>query len=140
MKEINQPVEEAQSVENPSQRKKDAIELIRSYVTCSNERQREIKEEGTPLTAQVAGRALGTENGTTQKVSADRASPRPRTRDREWYHSESDHDQGGHWSPRTIGQAMKMIYPNLGCVRKLIRLQQEFRILKSPKEPVCRST
>ncbi|GJS56186.1 reverse transcriptase domain-containing protein [Tanacetum coccineum] len=70
------------SVENPSQRKKDASELIRSYVTCSSERQQEIEEEWD---------------------TADRASPRPRTRDREWYHSESDHDQGGHWKYKNHG-------------------------------------
>ncbi|GJY01717.1 reverse transcriptase domain-containing protein [Tanacetum coccineum] len=33
----------------------------------------------------------------------DRASRRPCTRDRERYHSESDHDQGGHWKSKKHG-------------------------------------
>ncbi|GJW64916.1 hypothetical protein Tco_0116800 [Tanacetum coccineum] len=35
----------SRSAETPSQRRKDAWELIRSYVTCSSKRQQEIKEE-----------------------------------------------------------------------------------------------
>nr|GFC68584.1 hypothetical protein [Tanacetum cinerariifolium] len=66
----------SRSAENPSRRKKDARELIRSYVTCSSKRQEEIKEECD---------------------AADRVRSRPRTRDEERYHLENDHDQGRHW-------------------------------------------
>ncbi|GKD48071.1 hypothetical protein Tco_1277047 [Tanacetum coccineum] len=52
------------------------MELIRSYVTCSSERQQEIKEEWD---------------------AAVRASRKPRTWNEEGYHLENDHDQGGHW-------------------------------------------
>ncbi|GJR47768.1 RNA-directed DNA polymerase, eukaryota, reverse transcriptase zinc-binding domain protein [Tanacetum coccineum] len=62
--------------ENPSRRRKDARELIRSYATCSSERQQEIEEEWD---------------------AGDRASRRSRTWNEELYHSENDHDQGGHW-------------------------------------------
>nr|GEV10234.1 reverse transcriptase domain-containing protein [Tanacetum cinerariifolium] len=80
---------------------------------------KKLKKNVMPLTAQVAGRALGTKNDTTQKMITIRA------------------DTG---NPKSIGQTMKTIYPNLGCVRKLIRLRQGFRISKSLKGPVCRST
>ncbi|GJZ27744.1 reverse transcriptase domain-containing protein [Tanacetum coccineum] len=65
--------------ENPSRRRKDARELIRSYVTCSSERQQEIEEEWDV---------------------ADRASRRSRTWNEELYHLENDHDQGGHWKSK----------------------------------------
>ncbi|GJW33019.1 putative reverse transcriptase domain-containing protein [Tanacetum coccineum] len=73
-----------------------------------------LKKNEMPLTAQAAVRTIETKNGTTEKMITIMA------------------DTG---SLRSIGQAMKMIYPNLGCVRKLIRLRQGFEILKSPKGP-----
>ncbi|GJU05749.1 hypothetical protein Tco_1122179 [Tanacetum coccineum] len=51
------------SAKNHSRRKKDARELIRSYVTCSSEHQHEIEEEWD---------------------ATDYASRRPRTQDEEW--------------------------------------------------------
>ncbi|GJS36019.1 hypothetical protein Tco_0534401 [Tanacetum coccineum] len=67
------------SAETPSQRRKDARELIRSYVTCSSKRQQEIEEEWN---------------------TADRASRKPYTRTEEPYYSENDHDQGGRWKSK----------------------------------------
>ncbi|GJW73615.1 hypothetical protein Tco_0132985 [Tanacetum coccineum] len=84
----------SKSAETLSRRRKDARELIRGYVTCSSERQQEIKEEWD---------------------AADRASRRPYTRTKELYHSENNHDQGGHWKskkrsiPRNYSQQNKYI-------------------------------
>ncbi|GKD75013.1 hypothetical protein Tco_1333295 [Tanacetum coccineum] len=68
---------------------------------------RKLKNNGMPLTAQVADRALGTKNGTTQKMITIKA------------------DTG---SPRSIGQAMKMTYPNLG------NYSQQNKYIKDPVE------
>ncbi|GKD74026.1 hypothetical protein Tco_1332308 [Tanacetum coccineum] len=68
----------SRSAETPSQRRKDARELIRSYVTCSSKRQQEIEEEWN---------------------TADCESRRS-TRTKEMYDSENDHDQGGHWKSK----------------------------------------
>ncbi|GKC34850.1 hypothetical protein Tco_1047234 [Tanacetum coccineum] len=103
----------SRSAENPSRRRKDARELIQSYITCSSERQQEIEQEWD---------------------AADRASRRPHTRNEERYHLENDHDMADTGSLRSIGQTMKMIYPNLGCARKLISLRQGFRILSIHRE------
>ncbi|GKE25320.1 hypothetical protein Tco_1436832 [Tanacetum coccineum] len=67
------------SAETPSQRRRDARELIRSYVTCSSKRQQEIKEEWN---------------------IADRESRMSYTQSKELYDSESDHDLGGHWKSK----------------------------------------
>ncbi|GJT06027.1 reverse transcriptase domain-containing protein [Tanacetum coccineum] len=69
----------SRSAETPRQRRRDARELIRSYVTCSSKHQQEIKEEWN---------------------TADRASRKPYTRTEELYYSENDHDQGGHWKSK----------------------------------------
>nr|GEX16183.1 mitochondrial glycoprotein [Tanacetum cinerariifolium] len=69
----------SKSAETPSQRRNDAREIIRSYVTCSSKRQQEIKEEWN---------------------SADRTSRRSYTGTEELYYSENDHDQGGHWKSK----------------------------------------
>ncbi|GJV71266.1 hypothetical protein Tco_1491261 [Tanacetum coccineum] len=69
----------SRSAETPSQRRKDARELIRSYVTCSSKRQQEIEEEWN---------------------TADRTSRRLHTRTEERYYSENDHDQSGHWKSK----------------------------------------
>nr|GEV87432.1 reverse transcriptase domain-containing protein [Tanacetum cinerariifolium] len=69
----------SRSAETPSQRRKDARELIRSYVTCSSKRHQEIEEEWN---------------------TADRASHMPYTRIEELYYSKNDHDQGGHWNSK----------------------------------------
>nr|GEV39821.1 reverse transcriptase domain-containing protein [Tanacetum cinerariifolium] len=75
---------------------------------------RKLKKNGMPLTAKAVCRALGTKNDTTQIMITIKA---------------------GTESPKSIGQDMKMIYPNLGCVRKLIHLRQGFGISKSPRGP-----
>ncbi|GJS78897.1 hypothetical protein Tco_0728778 [Tanacetum coccineum] len=67
------------SAEDPNHRKKDARSLIRSYVTCFSERQREIKEEW---------------------YAVDHASRMPLARTKEAYLSEDENDQGGHWKSR----------------------------------------
>ncbi|GJW61991.1 hypothetical protein Tco_0111326 [Tanacetum coccineum] len=65
------------SGETPSQRRKDSRELIRSYVTCSRKRQREIKEEWN---------------------TAGRASRKSQTE--ELYYSENGRDQSGRWKSK----------------------------------------
>ncbi|GKF18045.1 reverse transcriptase domain-containing protein [Tanacetum coccineum] len=60
-------------------RRKDVRDLIQRYVTCSSERQREIKEEWN---------------------AADHASRMPPARNKELYLLENDHDQGGHWKSK----------------------------------------
>ncbi|GJU13548.1 hypothetical protein Tco_1135944 [Tanacetum coccineum] len=67
----------SRSAENPSRRRKDDRELIRSYVTCSSERQQEIEKEWD---------------------AADRASRRQPAQNKEAYLSEND--QGGHWKSK----------------------------------------
>ncbi|GJY49942.1 hypothetical protein Tco_0439898 [Tanacetum coccineum] len=69
----------SRSAETPSQRRKNARELIRSYVTCSSKSQQEIKEEWN---------------------TADNESRRSYTRTKELYDSENDHDLGGHWKSK----------------------------------------
>ncbi|GJY01569.1 hypothetical protein Tco_0359721 [Tanacetum coccineum] len=69
----------SRSVEDPNRRKKDARNLIQSYVTCSSEHQREIEEEWD---------------------AADRASRRQPAQIEETYLSENENDQGGHWKSR----------------------------------------
>ncbi|GJY09034.1 hypothetical protein Tco_0377219 [Tanacetum coccineum] len=64
------------SAKNPNRRKKDARSLIRSYVICSSERQREIEEEW---------------------YAADCANRRQLARTKEAYLSKDENDQGGHW-------------------------------------------
>ncbi|GJW97827.1 hypothetical protein Tco_0179635 [Tanacetum coccineum] len=78
-KRVSRKRSTSRSAKTPSQRRKDARELIRSYVTCSSKRQQEIKEEWN---------------------IADRASRRPYTRTEQLYYSENDHDQGGHWKSK----------------------------------------
>nr|GEX76679.1 reverse transcriptase domain-containing protein [Tanacetum cinerariifolium] len=78
-KHISRKRSTSMSTETPSQRRKDAKELIRSYVTCSSKRQQEIEEEWNIV---------------------DRASHRPYTRSEELYYSENNHDQGGHWKSK----------------------------------------
>ncbi|GKA62355.1 hypothetical protein Tco_0761874 [Tanacetum coccineum] len=63
------------SVEDPNHRKKEARNLIRSYVTCSSERQIEIEREWD---------------------AAVRANPRQSARAEETCLSENEHDRGGH--------------------------------------------
>ncbi|GJX11770.1 reverse transcriptase domain-containing protein [Tanacetum coccineum] len=67
------------STKDPNRRKKDAINLIRSYVTCSSEHQREIEEEWD---------------------TADRASRRHPARTEDSYLSKNENDRGGHWKSR----------------------------------------
>ncbi|GKC43291.1 hypothetical protein Tco_1061013, partial [Tanacetum coccineum] len=55
------------------------MDVIQSYVTCSSERQRKIKEEWD---------------------AADRSSHMPPTQTEELYLSENDHDQGGHYKSK----------------------------------------
>nr|GEW09266.1 hypothetical protein [Tanacetum cinerariifolium] len=65
--------------EDLNRRKEDARSLIRSYVTCSSERRREIEEEW---------------------YAADRANRRQLARIKEAYLSEDENNQGGHWKSR----------------------------------------
>ncbi|GJY10321.1 reverse transcriptase domain-containing protein [Tanacetum coccineum] len=67
------------SAEDPNRRKKDARSLIRSYVTCSSERQSDIEEEW---------------------YAVDRANCRQLAWTKEAYLSEDENDQGGHWKSR----------------------------------------
>ncbi|GKB19995.1 hypothetical protein Tco_0853918 [Tanacetum coccineum] len=60
---------------DPDRRKREAKNLIRSYVTCSSERQREIKREW---------------------YVADRANRKKSTQDEETYLFESENDGGGY--------------------------------------------
>ncbi|GJX04093.1 reverse transcriptase domain-containing protein [Tanacetum coccineum] len=62
-----------------AKKRKNARELIRSYVTCSSKRQQEIKEEWN---------------------TADRESRRSYTRTKELYYSKNDHYLGGHWKSK----------------------------------------
>nr|GEY14586.1 reverse transcriptase domain-containing protein [Tanacetum cinerariifolium] len=78
-KHISRKKSTSMSTETSSQRRKDAKELIRSYVTCSSKRQQELEEEWNIV---------------------DRASHRPYTRSEELYYSENDHDQSGHWKSK----------------------------------------
>ncbi|GJS08656.1 hypothetical protein Tco_0365452 [Tanacetum coccineum] len=71
------------SVEDPNHRRKEIRNLARSYVTCSNERQREIKEEWD---------------------AANRANRRQPTRIEESYLSKNEHDRGGHWKSKSKKQ------------------------------------
>ncbi|GJV34948.1 hypothetical protein Tco_1407425 [Tanacetum coccineum] len=63
------------SGEDPNHRKKEARDLIRSYVTCSNERQREIEREWD---------------------AADHAKRAKHARTEETCLLENEHDRGGH--------------------------------------------
>ncbi|GJU18123.1 hypothetical protein Tco_1146089 [Tanacetum coccineum] len=67
------------SAVDQNRRKKDARSLIQSYVTCSSEHQREIKEEWD---------------------ASDHASRRQLAQTEEAYLSENENDQGGHWKSR----------------------------------------
>ncbi|GJS13202.1 reverse transcriptase domain-containing protein [Tanacetum coccineum] len=78
-KHVSRKRSATRSAKNLSRKRKDARELIRSYVTCSSERQQEIEEEWD---------------------AADRESRRSHTRTEERYHSENDCDRGGHWKSK----------------------------------------
>nr|GEX13897.1 protein fizzy-related 2 [Tanacetum cinerariifolium] len=65
--------------EDLNRRKEDARSLIRSYITCSSERRREIEEEW---------------------YAADRVNRRQLARTKEAYLSEDENDQGGHFKSR----------------------------------------
>ncbi|GJS96825.1 hypothetical protein Tco_0803793 [Tanacetum coccineum] len=69
----------SRSAETSSQIRKDARELIRSYVMCSSKLQQEIEEEWN---------------------TADRESRMSYTQTKELYDSENDHDQCGHWKSK----------------------------------------
>nr|GEY61816.1 hypothetical protein [Tanacetum cinerariifolium] len=64
------------SGEDLNRRKKEARDLIRSYVTCSSERQIEIEREWD---------------------ATDRVKRAKHARTEETYLSENEHDRGGHW-------------------------------------------
>ncbi|GKA71205.1 reverse transcriptase domain-containing protein [Tanacetum coccineum] len=66
----------SRSTKDSSHRRKEARNLIRSYVTCFSERQREIKREWD---------------------TSDRANHRQPVRTEKTYLSENEHDQGEHW-------------------------------------------
>ncbi|GJY39900.1 hypothetical protein Tco_0426264 [Tanacetum coccineum] len=68
------------SVEDPSHRRREARNLVRSYVTCSSERQRKIGREWD---------------------AADRANRRQAAPTEETYPSESEHGQGGRWKSKS---------------------------------------
>ncbi|GJX48552.1 hypothetical protein Tco_0273742 [Tanacetum coccineum] len=70
---------------DPDRRKREARNLVRSYATCSSERQREIKREW---------------------YAADRENRKKSTQDEETYLSESENDKGGYWNQGgTMGHA-----------------------------------
>nr|GEU53407.1 reverse transcriptase domain-containing protein [Tanacetum cinerariifolium] len=71
------------SGEDPNRRKKEARDLIRSYVTFSSERQREIEREWG---------------------AADRAKRAKYARTEETCLSENEHDRCGHWKSRSKKQ------------------------------------
>nr|GEY67002.1 hypothetical protein [Tanacetum cinerariifolium] len=64
---------------DPDLRRKEARNLVRIYVACSSERQKEIKKEWD---------------------AADRANHRRPTLAREEFFSESENSGGGHWKSR----------------------------------------
>ncbi|GKE23745.1 hypothetical protein Tco_1435257 [Tanacetum coccineum] len=70
---------DASDVRDQNHRIREARNLVRSYVTCSSERQREIKREWD---------------------ATDRANRRNPTQDEERYLSESENDGGGHWKSK----------------------------------------
>ncbi|GKE20757.1 hypothetical protein Tco_1432269, partial [Tanacetum coccineum] len=63
------------TIRNLNRRKREARNLVRSYVTCSSERHREIERE---------------------RDTTDRANCRKSTQAEEEYLSESKNDEGGH--------------------------------------------
>ncbi|GKD79873.1 hypothetical protein Tco_1342494 [Tanacetum coccineum] len=67
------------AVRDPDRKRREARNLDRSYVTCSGERQREIKREWDTV---------------------DRANRRKPTQEEECYLSESENDGGGHWKSK----------------------------------------
>ncbi|GJV19086.1 hypothetical protein Tco_1368106 [Tanacetum coccineum] len=71
------------SAEDPNHRRRGARNLVRSYVTCSSERHREIEEEWD---------------------AANRANRRQPARTEETYLSENEHDRGGHWKSKSKKQ------------------------------------
>ncbi|GKB18848.1 reverse transcriptase domain-containing protein [Tanacetum coccineum] len=71
------------SGEDPNHRKKEARDLIRSYVTCSSERQREIKREWD-----AAGRAKRAKHAQTEETCL----------------LKNEHDRGEHWKSRSKKQ------------------------------------
>ncbi|GJZ97707.1 hypothetical protein Tco_0670160 [Tanacetum coccineum] len=72
-------VSTGRAVRDPDRRIRKARNLVRSYVTCSSERQREIKREWD---------------------ATDRANRRKPTQEEECYLSESENDGGGHWKSK----------------------------------------
>ncbi|GKA63625.1 hypothetical protein Tco_0763231 [Tanacetum coccineum] len=70
---------DASVVRDPNHRRREARNLVRSYVNCSSERQREIKREWD---------------------ATDRANRRNPSQDEERYLSESENDGGGHWKSK----------------------------------------
>ncbi|GJX74866.1 hypothetical protein Tco_0313461 [Tanacetum coccineum] len=71
------------SSEDPNHRRKEVRNLVRSYVTCSSERHREIEEEWD---------------------AANRANRRQPARTDETYLSKNGHDRGVHWKSKSKKQ------------------------------------
>ncbi|GJV80627.1 hypothetical protein Tco_1516497 [Tanacetum coccineum] len=71
------------SAEDPNHRRKEARNLVRSYVTFSSKRLREIEREWDAV---------------------DRANRRQPTRTEETYLFESEHERGGHWKSKSKKQ------------------------------------
>ncbi|GJY29062.1 hypothetical protein Tco_0404829 [Tanacetum coccineum] len=67
---------DGRTTRDPDRRKREARNLVRSYVTCSSKRQREIKREWD---------------------TAGQANHKKSTLAEEEYFSESENDEGGHW-------------------------------------------
>nr|GEV41910.1 reverse transcriptase domain-containing protein [Tanacetum cinerariifolium] len=98
---------------DPDRRKRESRNLVRSYVTCSNEGQTEIEREWDAI---------------------DRANRRKPTRDEECYLSESENDGGGHWkSKKPKPPPMKSIYPSPGYVRRPIHSLYQSVTSNSPR-------
>ncbi|GKB24440.1 hypothetical protein Tco_0863841 [Tanacetum coccineum] len=68
------------TTKDPNRRKGEARNLVRIYVTCSSERQREIKREWD---------------------AADQANHKKSTQAEEEYFSKSENDRGGHWKSKS---------------------------------------